>query len=36
VRRLTYPRSLSQLPAVCNAVVNDLARLPHQGTATAQ
>lgn len=36
VRRLTYPRSLSQLPAVCNAVVKDLARLPAQGTATAQ
>jgi hypothetical protein len=36
IRRLTYPRKLSQLPAVCDAVLSDLARMSDHGTATAQ
>ena len=36
VRRLTYPRTLSRLPSVCDAVLKDFRGLAVQGTATAQ
>ena len=36
IRRLTYPRNLSQLPVVCDAILGDLARIEAQRIATAQ